>query len=69
MNDRALFDVDRTVSTACPVPGCGAIRLPGQAKVITCDYERVVFLERDHRRPKGCLNTFDPTADPFPEGY
>ena len=64
-----LLDVTKTIATACPVPGCGAIRLPGQDKVITCEHERVAFLERDHRRPNGCLNAFDPTADPFPEGY
>ena len=69
MTDRTLFDVGKTVSTACPVPGCGAIRLPGQTTVPTCqtDLDRATQGWTSNR-PKNCLNQWDSTA-PFPQGY
>jgi hypothetical protein len=68
MTDRPLFDVDRTVPTACPVPGCNAIRLPGQDKVTNCQVDAARAVEWT-ARPKACLNQFDPTANPWPEGF
>lgn len=69
MNQPELFDVSRTVPTACPAGHCQAIRLPGQQRVVTCEYD----LEPAHpyrgKRPKGCLNTYDPATAPLPEGY
>lgn len=68
MNDQAeLFDVSRTVPTACPVPGCGAIRLPDQHKVVTCatDLERA-SAGWTGARPKACLNTHNPDAADIP---
>lgn len=60
---RALFDPDKVTDTSCPVPWCGAIRLAGQDKVITCAHE----LDPEHRRrPKGCLNTYRPEHTPIP---
>jgi len=68
-NQRELFDVSRTVATACPVGSCQAIRLAGQdGNVPTCAHD----LSRDElrgKRPRHCLNTIDPTTAPFPEGY
>jgi hypothetical protein len=62
----ALFDAARTTPTACPVGHCQAIRLPNQDKVATCAHD--LDPER-RRRPRGCLNTYDPATAPFPEGY
>jgi hypothetical protein len=66
MNQPELFDVSRTVPTACPAGHCQAIRLPGQHRVLTCAHD----LEPDRRkRPNGCLNTYDPATAPMPEGF
>jgi len=67
-NQMPMFDVSRTVPTACPVGSCAAIRLPGQDQVPTCAHD----LNRDEprgKRPRACLNTIDPATTPFPEGY
>lgn len=62
-----LFDVDRTTPQACPVPGCGAIRLPGQDKVVTCEYDTAKhFGEWTGGRPKGCPNYPRPEHQPIP---
>ena len=66
VNQPELFDVTRTVPTACPVGNCQAIRLPGQHQVSTCAHD----LEPEHRRrPNGCLNTIDNRHSVWPEGY
>lgn len=63
---RALFDADTTVDKPCPVPGCGAIRLPGQDQVVTCAHD---LNPEPRRRPAACLNAHDPHTAPFPPGY
>lgn len=55
-SQRPLFDPATTVAVTCPAPGCGAIRLPGQERCVTCQHD----LERDGKRPQGCLNTYRP---------
>lgn len=63
MNDLALFDVDRTTPTACPVGHCPAIRFPQQDRVPTCAHD----LEREPvPRPKGCLNSYRPEHADIP---
>ena len=69
MNERPLFDPSTTVATACPVPACGAIRLPGQTTVPTCHTDQQRALGDWQRRPRHCLNALDPSTAPFPEGY
>lgn len=67
MNQPALFDASKVSPTPCPVPHCGAIRLAGQTtRLITCAHD---LEPQQRRRPRQCLNAWDPTADPFPEGY
>lgn len=68
MNDRTLFDVDRTTTAQCEA--CGAIREPDQAKASPCPFEEYdrVYLNTG-RRAKRCLNRHDPAHAPFPEGY
>lgn len=63
-SQRPLFDPATTVAVTCPAPGCGAIRLPGQERCVTCQYD----LERDQRkRPNGCLNRApDPATAEIP---
>jgi hypothetical protein len=70
MTQGSLFDPERTMPTACTVPGCGAIRLPGQDTVVTCrcDLDRAVDGWTGNR-PRLCLNVWDPSAAQFPEGY
>lgn len=71
MSQPSLFDPSQTVPTPCPVPGCQAIRFPGQTKVPTCDVDRdrALGISPRWKRPGGCLNTYDPAHDPFPKGY
>lgn len=63
MNERPLFDVDRTTHVRCEV--CGAVRSPLEDKAPACTYDA----NRDGPRPKGCLNAHDPAHAPFPEGF
>jgi hypothetical protein len=57
-----LFDPSRTVATPCAVPGCGAIRLPGQHKVPTCQTDLSRATEGWTRtRPRACLNQPQPS--------
>lgn len=66
MSQAELFDVDETVPHACPEGHCQAIRLPGQTSVPTCAHD----LDPDRkRRPRGCLNAYDPATAPLPEGF
>lgn len=66
MNERPLFDV-AALSTTCPVPGCQAIRLPDQDRVVTCAHDQAVAIgDVPGRRPRGCLNTYDPSTSPIP---
>lgn len=60
-----LFDSSRTQPLPCAVPGCQAIRLPDQQRVPTCAWD----LERDGRRPRGCLNRVDNAHTAWPKGY
>ena len=70
MRQPNLFDPDKTVVTPCPVPGCGAIRYPGQDKVTTCEVDRDRAVGTGRRfRPKTCLNAYDPEHAEFPEGF
>lgn len=72
MTDRqpALFAADRLTHTACPVPGCGAIRTASQTgRVPTCNHDRNQALGQPARRPRGCLSTHDPATAPCPDGY
>jgi hypothetical protein len=63
-----LFDPAATTARACPVNGCGAIRLPQQTGLIpTCQHD----LDRAHgygnrRRPKMCVNRADPATVEIP---
>jgi hypothetical protein len=63
-----LFDAARTVDSVCE--DCGAVREAGQDKSPDCEVDRD-RAEGNFRskRPRACLNQFDPTADPFPDGY
>lgn len=63
---RPLFDPTSLQALPCPVPGCQAIRTPGQTgRIITCSHD----LDRDGRRPRGCLNRVDNAHTPWPQGY
>ena len=67
MNEPQLFDPARLTSTPCPVPGCSAIRLPGQDKVPTCDTDRQRATATEWvRRPNACLNQPNPTTAQIP---
>ena len=61
MNQAALFDPE---PRHCPVPGCGAILLPNQDRVITCHHD--LQPDQTERRPKACLNTYNPAKAPIP---
>lgn len=62
----ALFQPDRP----CPVPGCGAILTNGQQPpIVTCRHDLDPPDQRPYRRPKGCVNHYDPATAPFPEGF
>ena len=68
MNQPGLFDVARTQTAQCQV--CGATRQPNEPTAPACAHDR----DRQagttpRRRPHNCLNTYDPTTAPFPEGY
>ncbi len=68
MNQAELFDVARTTTAQCAT--CGATRQPTEPTAPACAYDR----DRQagttpRRRPHNCLNTYDPTTAPFPEGY
>ena len=62
-----LFDADRTTETACTV--CGATRLPGHDKADGCWIDEQHAMGEYEKRPRDCLNTFDPRHQTFPEGY
>ena len=64
MTDRpapTLFDPDRTGPTVCP--HCQAIRYPNQHRAITCAHD---LNPETRRRPKGCLNTYQPEHQEIP---
>lgn len=67
MNDRTLFDVDRTTTAFCPV--CHAARLAGQDNAPKCLVDIDRSMGNNRPRPKGCLNAHDPAHAPFPEGF
>lgn len=56
----ALFNVDQTTDQECPV--CGAVRAAGDDKTPACEYD----LNRDGRRPRGCLNAHRPEFEEIP---
>ena len=62
-----LFDADRTGLTVCHV--CGATRLPGHEKADGCWIDEQHAMGEYEKRPRACLNTFDPRHQTFPEGY
>ncbi len=66
MNQPELFSPAATVPQACPVGHCQAIRLPDQDRVLTCAHD---LDPEPSRRPRGCLNAYDPATAPMPEGY
>lgn len=69
MNQAELFDPSRTIATACPVPGCGAVRLPQQERVPTCAIDQQRATGDWPRRPQSCLNSVDPATAEWPEGF
>lgn len=58
----ALFDVDRTQDTRCPV--CGATRPAGEHQAADCEFDR--DREPRARRPAACLNAHQPEHAPIP---
>lgn len=67
MNQSTLFDPSRTSPTPCSVPGCQAIRFPGQQLVPTCEHDRdQAFQGWTRNRPRGCLNAYDPQHAEIP---
>ena len=64
MSTQPLFDPASLQPLPCPVPHCQAIRLAGQeGRIVTCQHD----LERDGKRPQGCLNRApDPQHAPIP---
>jgi hypothetical protein len=64
-----LFDPETTVPTWCTVLGCGAIRLPGQTVVPTCNIDKERALGNWRFRPTACLNAYDPATAAWPEGF
>lgn len=67
MSQPGLFDPKHTEPRPCGNPGCAAIRLPGQAQVVTCPYDLEIDPARKkHGRPRGCLNT---SQGNLPEGF
>jgi hypothetical protein len=56
-----LFDPTRTTETECPV--CGATRLPGANKADGCWVDEKRAQGDYERRPKACLNTWNPDYD------
>ena len=67
VNDRTLFDVDRTTTAVCE--SCGATREPGEDKAPECGIDAARAQGHGLARPKGCLNAHDPAHAPFPEGF
>ena len=63
MSQTALFDPAATVPAACPEGNCQAIRLPGQHRVPTCAHD---LDPETRRRPKGCLNAYQPETAEIP---
>lgn len=68
MNTPTLFDPDRTTPQTCTVNGCPAIRFPNQTRVPTCKHD-LDLGEYRGKRPRRCLNHYDPATTPFPDGY
>lgn len=68
MNQPELFDPAATGPQQCPV--CGATRNPDEPDV-NCEWEqkRDALEQYLGRRPRSCLNTYDPATAPFPDGY
>lgn len=63
MTEPALFAADQP----CPVPGCPAIQLAAQQPPIpTCRHDLDPPDDRPYRRPRGCLNTYNPENAPIP---
>lgn len=58
-----LFDAAKLAEQRCPA--CGAIRFPQQPRAVTCHHD----LNREGRRPRGCLNRVDNAHTPWPDGY
>ena len=56
----ALFQVDTTTTSQCPV--CGAVRAAGDDKAPACAYDA----HRDGKRPRGCLNAHRPEHADIP---
>lgn len=56
MNQPSLFPADQLAPQPCPVPACGAIRLPNQHGFVpTCAHD----LNREpNKRPAKCLNHY-----------
>lgn len=64
MNQRELFDPDRTVATSCPIGHCQAVRLPSQTgRIISCAHD---LDPESRRRPSGCLNEYRPEHAEIP---
>ena len=66
-----LFDPATLEPAPCPVPGCGAVRLPGQTgPLLTCqhDLDRAAG-DTTTRRPRNCANTINPAHTPWPDGF
>ena len=56
----ALFPADKTTDQQCQV--CGAVRRYDQDKAPACQFD----IERDGKRPRGCLNAHDPRYADLP---
>lgn len=62
-----LFDPATTEPAPCPVPGCAAIRLPGQqGQLLTCQHDLDRAAGVHELRPKACANNVDPATAPIP---
>lgn len=62
-----LFDPATTQPAPCPVPGCAAIRLPGQTGPLpTCQHDLDRAAGIHELRPKACANKVDPSTAPIP---
>lgn len=62
-----LFDPATLEPAPCPVPGCGAIRLPSQTgPLLTCQHDLDRAAGVLEARPKACANKVDPATAPIP---
>lgn len=64
----ALFDPADTMPRQCP--HCHAVRRHDDARAAGCHHDLEIDAGAPRaRRPRACLNAWDPSTHPLPDGY